>query len=179
MDITIRQGSIGEVVALSRQVPELTDPYGEAVYREKLAGKPHLILVACEGLFPVGFKVGYQREADGSFYSWMGGVLPDFRRRHAARLLAEGAGKVGRRAGLPAPHLQDPQPPQGHAPVCPQKRLPHHRRGAPVGPRREPDLAGKGIVGASCVGKRLKKKYVDRKSPNSTPLLVFSPITPL
>jgi ribosomal protein S18 acetylase RimI-like enzyme len=89
MDITIRQGSIGEVVALSRQVPELTDPYGEAVYREKLAGKPHLILVACEGLFPVGFKVGYQREADGSFYSWMGGVLPDFRRRHAARLLAE------------------------------------------------------------------------------------------
>ncbi len=89
MDVTIRQGSIGEVVALSRQVPELTDPYGEAVYREKLAGKPHLILVACEGLFPVGFKVGYQREADGSFYSWMGGVLPDFRRRHAARLLAE------------------------------------------------------------------------------------------
>jgi ribosomal protein S18 acetylase RimI-like enzyme len=89
MDITIRQGSIGEVVALSRQVPELTDPYGEAVYREKLAGKPHLILVACEGLFPVGFKVGYQREADGSFYSWMGGVLPDFRRRHVARLLAE------------------------------------------------------------------------------------------
>jgi ribosomal protein S18 acetylase RimI-like enzyme len=89
MDITIRQGSIGEVVALSRQVPELTNPYGEAVYREKLAGKPHLILVACEGLFPVGFKVGYQRESDGSFYSWMGGVLPDFRRRHVARLLAE------------------------------------------------------------------------------------------
>ena len=89
MDITIRQGSIGEVVALSRQVPELTDPYDEAVYRDKLTGKPHLILVACEGLFPVGFKVGYQREADGSFYSWMGGVLPDFRRRHAARLLAE------------------------------------------------------------------------------------------
>jgi ribosomal protein S18 acetylase RimI-like enzyme len=89
IDIIIRQGSVGEVVALSRQVPELTNPYGEAVYREKLAGKPHLILVACEGLFPVGFKVGYQREADGSFYSWMGGVLPDFRRRHAARLLAE------------------------------------------------------------------------------------------
>jgi GNAT superfamily N-acetyltransferase len=37
----------------------------------------------------VGFKVGYQREIDGSFYSWMGGVLPDFRRRHVARLLAE------------------------------------------------------------------------------------------
>ena len=89
MDITIREGSIGEVVALSRQVPELTNPYGEAVYREKLAGKPHLILVACEGLFPVGFKVGYQRESDGSFYSWMGGVLPDFRRRHAAGQLAE------------------------------------------------------------------------------------------
>lgn len=89
MNISIRAGSIGEVVALSRQVPELTDPYGEPVYREKLDGKPHLILIACEGLFPVGFKVGYQREGDGSFYSWMGGVMPDYRRKHIARLLAE------------------------------------------------------------------------------------------
>ncbi len=89
MDISIREGSIGEVVSLSRQVPELTHPYGEPVYREKLAGKPHLVLIACEGLFPVGFKVGYQREGDGSFYSWMGGVLPDYRRKHIAQLLAE------------------------------------------------------------------------------------------
>jgi GNAT superfamily N-acetyltransferase len=89
MDISIREGSIGEVVSLSRQVPELTDPYGESVYREKLAGKPHLILIACEGLFPVGFKVGYQREEDRSFYSWMGGVMPDYRRKHVAQLLSE------------------------------------------------------------------------------------------
>lgn len=89
MDISIRQGSIGEAVALSRQVPELTDPHGEPVYHERLDGRPHLVLIACEGLFPVGFKVGYQRESDGSFYSWMGGVMPDYRRKHVARLLAE------------------------------------------------------------------------------------------
>lgn len=34
----------------------------------------------------VGFKLGYQK-AEGVFFSWIGGVLPDFRRRGIARIL--------------------------------------------------------------------------------------------
>ena len=33
------------------------------------------------------FKVGYDRFNDGSFYSWMGGVLPRFRKMGVAQLL--------------------------------------------------------------------------------------------
>jgi GNAT superfamily N-acetyltransferase len=85
----IRTGTIEEIVALSGHIPELTDPYGAPVYYERLAPVPHLILLAVDAGIPVGFKVGYQREKDGSFYSWMGGVLPEYRRKHVARQLAQ------------------------------------------------------------------------------------------
>lgn len=35
---------------------------------------------------PVGFKIGYQLK-EKIFYSWLGGVLPEFRRRGVARAL--------------------------------------------------------------------------------------------
>ena len=38
---------------------------------------------------PVGFKTGYQRDADGSFYSWMGGVAELYRRHGIALQLAQ------------------------------------------------------------------------------------------
>ena len=38
---------------------------------------------------PIAFKIGYQRHPDGSFYSWMGGVLPNYRRKGIANNLAD------------------------------------------------------------------------------------------
>lgn len=83
----IHPGTIKEAVQVSLQVPELTSPYGEEVYHRRLSGIPYLILVAEEGGILVGFKVGYQRDPDGSFYSWMGGVVPDARGRGVALAL--------------------------------------------------------------------------------------------
>lgn len=83
----IRPGTISEAVVISLQVPELTDPYREEQYRDRLTGVPHLILVAEEKGSLLGFKVGYEREPDGSFYSWMGGVLPSGRGRGVAAAL--------------------------------------------------------------------------------------------
>lgn len=86
MEITIKEGSILEVVKLSNQIPEFQNPHGEAEYHKRLKALPHLILIAyCEGN-PVGFKVGYDR--NGFFYSWMGGVLPHFRKLGVAKKLA-------------------------------------------------------------------------------------------
>ena len=48
---------------------------------------PHLVLVAYVDDVPAGFKVGYER--DGYFYSWMGAILPNYRRLGLARKLAE------------------------------------------------------------------------------------------
>jgi ribosomal protein S18 acetylase RimI-like enzyme len=77
--MTIREGTIEEVVAASQHVPELVNPYKMAVYHQRLGNTPHLILVAEAGSRVVGFKVGYDRYKDGSFYSWMGGLHPAYR----------------------------------------------------------------------------------------------------
>jgi len=89
MEYKIRQGSIHEVVEISRQIPEFINPYREEIYEARLSGVPHLILVAEVEGKGVAFKVGYDRDKDSSFYSWMGGVLPDYRRAKLARRLAE------------------------------------------------------------------------------------------
>ena len=85
--IEIRQGSIEEIVALSQKIPELKNPYGLEDYKRKFNTK-HIILVATAENQIVGFKCGYERDPDTKkFYSWMGGVLPEFRKSGAAKLL--------------------------------------------------------------------------------------------
>ena len=79
---------IQRVVAISLQLPEFHNPYPAEVYEQRLSNVPHLILVKRLEEQEVAFKVGYQREEDGSFYSWMGGVLPQARRKGVALALA-------------------------------------------------------------------------------------------
>ena len=83
----IKESNIETVVALSQQIAEFIDPHGVEEYYRRLTSIPHLILVAFVQNEPVGFKVGYERE--GSFYSWMGGILQGFRQMGIARALAE------------------------------------------------------------------------------------------
>jgi len=86
--IAIKQSDIETVVALSKQIPEFHSPYEAADYLKRLEGVPHLILVAFDSEKAVGFKVGYEREK-GSFYSWMGAILPEYRRQGIAQQLAD------------------------------------------------------------------------------------------
>ena len=73
---------------LSFKIPEFNSPFEIKEYKKRCAGK-HLALIAEIDNQPVGFKVGYDRFNNGSFYSWMGGVLPDFRQKGVASLLAD------------------------------------------------------------------------------------------
>lgn len=89
-NVTIRRGTVAECVVISQQIPEFADGiYDEKVYENRLFNIKSLILVALDKNTPVGFKVGYQRDDDGSFYTWMGGVLPDYRKLHIAQKLAD------------------------------------------------------------------------------------------
>ena len=88
MRFQVKNGSIDEVVAISENIPEFIDPPQASEYKRRLTYAPHLILVAWIEDQAVGFKVGYERDPDGSFYSWMGGVLPKFRILGIAKLLA-------------------------------------------------------------------------------------------
>lgn len=85
--IQIKEGDINTVVALSKQIPEFNDPHPAKEYEERLKYAKHIILVAYDDEKPVGFKVGYERY-DG-FYSWMGAILPNYRKMGIANALAK------------------------------------------------------------------------------------------
>jgi len=85
--IHIRKGAFQECVDLSSKIPEFNSPYKIDEYKKRCAGK-YLALIAEIDNKPVGFKIGYDRFKNGRFYSWMGGVLPKFRRMGVAYSLA-------------------------------------------------------------------------------------------
>ena len=59
---------------------------GDLLKREKLQRRNLLALVAMENGVVTGFKFGYEHE-DGAFYSWLGGVHPEYQRRGIAKAL--------------------------------------------------------------------------------------------
>ncbi|MDC1038225.1 GNAT family N-acetyltransferase [Candidatus Marinimicrobia bacterium] len=85
--IHICERSFQECVYLSSKIPEFNSPYKIEEYKKRCTGK-YLALIAEIDNQSVGFKIGYDRLNDGSFYSWMGGVLPKFRRMGVAYSLA-------------------------------------------------------------------------------------------
>ena len=85
----IQQGTIVQVIEIAQHIPEFTDPVLQQTLVTRLSNTPHLILLAYWESSAAGFKVGYEREKDGSFYSWIGAVLPTYRKRGIARSLAE------------------------------------------------------------------------------------------
>jgi predicted GNAT superfamily acetyltransferase len=88
LNISIQETDIETAVAVSMRVPELSNPHNMQEYNRRMQGKDSLILVAYVDKEPAGFKVGYDKFNDGSFYSWMGGVIPGFRNHHIAKKLA-------------------------------------------------------------------------------------------
>jgi ribosomal protein S18 acetylase RimI-like enzyme len=81
--IEIRNSDIETIVMLSNKIPEFVNPHPKEVYIERLEGNDHLILVAYIDNRPAGFKVGYGKT--DHFYSWMGAVLPEFRKKGVAK----------------------------------------------------------------------------------------------
>ena len=85
----IHEGKLDDAVMVSANVPEFDDPYEISEYSKRLNSAVHLILTAYDDHNPIAFKIGYHRHSDGSFYSWMGGVLPNYRRKGIANNLAD------------------------------------------------------------------------------------------
>ncbi len=97
MAIQITESDITIAVALSQKIPEFEAPYNVSEYQYRLKNVPHLILIASVQGYAAGFKVGYERE--DYFYSWMGGVLPAYRRQGVAQALAEAQEVWAKRKG--------------------------------------------------------------------------------
>lgn len=86
----IREASPSELLRVNKQIPEF---FGKDIsldfYTERLKDRVFLALVAEKDGELLGFKVGYQDDSPDTFYSWMGGVRPEFRKYGIADALAE------------------------------------------------------------------------------------------
>jgi predicted GNAT superfamily acetyltransferase len=89
-EIIIKEGTIEKCLEITSKIPELANgQYSFEEYKKRLSDVKSLILVAQIDDKLVGFKVGYERDNDNSFYSWMGGVLPEYRKLKIAQQLAD------------------------------------------------------------------------------------------
>ncbi len=83
----IKEGTIRDILDLQHLIPEFENSYSEEEYISRLKKDIYyLILIAYENNNAIGFKVGYALDAK-TFYSWMGAVLPEYRRQQVAKLL--------------------------------------------------------------------------------------------
>ncbi|WP_216653604.1 GNAT family N-acetyltransferase [Nocardioides sp. zg-DK7169] len=83
---TVRAGTVDEALRVEAGIPEFGGARSPEQYAQRLAGTPHLVLVAESGGELVGYKVGYEERPE-IFYSWLGGVVPAWRRRGVAAAL--------------------------------------------------------------------------------------------
>lgn len=88
MAFDFTQGGTAEILPLIERVPELGQVMNAFMLQSRLKGRKALILYAKHHDNPVAFKIGYAL-SDSIFYSWLGGVLPQYRRLGVAKQLRE------------------------------------------------------------------------------------------
>ncbi|MEB2776996.1 GNAT family N-acetyltransferase [Algoriphagus sp. D3-2-R+10] len=86
--IVVRQASLEELLSVHECIPEFGGKEELDFYSKRLENRVHLPLVAEIQDELAGFKVGYVSDNPNIFYSWMGGVVPKFRREGVATALA-------------------------------------------------------------------------------------------
>lgn len=82
----IQDSIIEEVIAVCAQIPEFDKPYSKNEYQTRLQNRTVLLQYIYVEDELAGFKLGYSTQ-DNHFYSWLGGILPDFRKLGLAELL--------------------------------------------------------------------------------------------
>jgi GNAT superfamily N-acetyltransferase len=88
MSIEVHVGTIDDVLAVDTKIPEFD---GRTTFNKivgKLSGKASLILIASHNQLPIAYKVGYA-VSKTEFYSWLGGVAPDYRKQGIATQLRQ------------------------------------------------------------------------------------------
>jgi GNAT superfamily N-acetyltransferase len=86
---TIRHASPAELLWVHDRIPEFPGKVTLEFYTDRLKDRVYLALVAEKDGELLGFKVGYRDDSADTFYSWMGGVRPEFRKHGIADALAE------------------------------------------------------------------------------------------
>ncbi|VTR25567.1 Uncharacterised protein [Serratia fonticola] len=80
MRLTTRQATLEEIHSLYLCIPEFGSLHSLSDLQQRIGDNPsHGLIAEIDGQ-AAGFKLGYQT-TPGEFYSWLGAVLPAFRRK--------------------------------------------------------------------------------------------------
>ncbi|HPF50328.1 MAG TPA: GNAT family N-acetyltransferase [Draconibacterium sp.] len=90
--------SFEPALAILNQIPEFSERFTIEEFVKRLQNDP-VILIAYYNGVPVGCKIGYNRFENNVFYSWLGGVLSEFRRKNVAQKLANGMEQIAKARG--------------------------------------------------------------------------------
>ncbi len=83
MKITIKKTDLKEVFAIHKKIPEFTPnpPKTLKEFEDEIKDKKYLVLTAyCDGKM-AGYSIGYDKFSDRSFYIWLCGVIPEYRKQ--------------------------------------------------------------------------------------------------
>lgn len=101
MSVSIEHCSIEDCYQIACLIPEFTESsYPIDEYKKRLAEKKRIVLSAEVDGQPAGFKIGYESDKPGVFYSWLGGVIPQFRNNRVATLLAKEQEQIAKEMGF-------------------------------------------------------------------------------
>lgn len=78
----IKEVSLADVITVHERIPEFVEhfPYTLDTFRERTENRKTVCLMGYVDGNAAGYIVGYEKDGDGSFYCWMAGVDPAYRR---------------------------------------------------------------------------------------------------
>jgi len=98
MKIKIRRGTIEEIAKVHNLIPEFVHKTDVEELEKRLKVESAIILLAEVDNKIVGFKAGYAKSKK-EFYSWIGGVIPKYRRHRIAEKLLFEMEKISKKNG--------------------------------------------------------------------------------
>jgi GNAT superfamily N-acetyltransferase len=87
-ELEVKEVGLEEIYTVFRLIPEFDPLEDPSIFSQRISSHFFIALIAYSSGVPVGFKLGYAKSST-IFYSWLGGVLPEFRRIGIASLLAD------------------------------------------------------------------------------------------
>ena len=87
--ILVKEVPIEEALKVNSTIIEFSKTFSKNHFEERCKDKEKLVIAAYIDNQPVGYIVGYDRYNDGSFYCWMAGVNPKFRKKGMLKALME------------------------------------------------------------------------------------------
>lgn len=89
----VKKAIFDDVVKVNKTILEFDTSYNKEYFKERCGDKKKLIIVSYLQVhtkeLPIGYIVAYDRFGNGSFYCWMAGVDPKYRRNGALKAMMQ------------------------------------------------------------------------------------------